>query len=64
MLHMTDNGDIFRLLLLMLLLVSDREGGGSLTGTLNTMMIMAFLAAGSPDCVRPGTDGSTFPDST
>lgn len=38
---MTDNGDIFRLLLLMLLLMNDKEDG--VTGTLNTMMIMALL---------------------
>lgn len=64
----TDNSEIFRLLMLMLLLLNDRDGG-NVTGTLNTMMIMAFLAGGS-NCGNLNSGGNTgtsnsslFPDS-
>ena len=64
---MTDNGDIFRLLLIMLHIISDRSDGGSVTGTLNTMMIMALLAGsgGNNNCPNGGSSdgGGTFPDS-
>ena len=51
----------------MLLIISDRSDGGSVTGTLNTMMIMALLAGsgGNNNCPNVGSSdgGGTFPDS-
>lgn len=58
---MTNNGDIFRLLLLMLLVLNDKGEGCGVTGTLNTMMIMALLAGdgGSGNC--GGNNNGVFP---
>ena len=52
--------------MLMLLLLNDREESGGVTGTLNTMMIMAFLAGGECGCGTQKNGCTTdpiFPDS-
>ena len=57
---MTDNRDIFRLLLLMLLLMNDKEDG--VTGTLNTMMIMALLTGSANNGASCPPNTPKFPD--
>ena len=53
-----DSSDL--LLLLMLLVIND--SGSGVTGTLNTMMIMALLAGGSGNCNSGNCGTSPFPD--
>lgn len=58
---MTNNGDIFRLLLLMLLVLNDKGDGCNVTGTLNTMMIMALLAGDGGSGNNNGGGNGVFP---
>ena len=51
---MTDNSEIFRLLLLMLLVLNDRSGNCDTTSSLNTMIIISLLLGSKSDGCNDG----------